>query len=187
MSQRSNEMQSRLIALCKKGDRKAQYEIYQKYSVAMFNTALRIVGNREEAEDMIQESFLDAFLKIESFRGDSTFGAWLKRIVVNKSINLVKKRKMTLVEIETAELNGNGIHTDPSPEAPAPSLSVESVLKAMEDLPDGYRIVFSLYCIEGYDHREISGILGISESGSKSQLNRAKKKLKEILNEKTYV
>lgn len=180
-------MHARLIDKCREGDRKAQYEIYQHYSKAMFNTALRIVGNHGEAEDVLQDAFLDAFLKIDSFRGTSTFGAWLKRIVVNKSINQVNKRKMTLVEIETAELNGNGHYEDSAPSPADLQLSVERVVQAMEQLPDGYRIVFSLYCLEGYDHKEIAEILAISESGSKSQLNRAKKKLKEILKEKIYV
>lgn len=187
MSQRSNHNHERLIDRCRAGDRQAQFEVYKQYSKAMLNTAQRIVGNLGEAEDVLQDAFLDAFIKIDLFRGESTFGAWLKKIVVNKSINVVNKRKMLLVDLENAEVNGFGSH-DSNPETGFPSnLTVEHVMRAMEALPDGYRIVFSLYSLEGYDHKEIGSILGISESGSKTQYLRAKKKLQDILTEKSYV
>lgn len=187
MAQRINDNQNGLIDRCRNGDRKAQFEVYQKYSKAMFNTALRIVNQIPEAEDVLQDAFLDAFTKIDLFRGESTFGAWLKRIVVNKSINVVNKRRMILVDLENVDLNGNGNHQDPTEEPAYGELSVDNVMNAMNSLPDGYRIVFSLYCLEGYDHKEIGEILGISESGSKSQYLRAKKKLQDILKEKTHV
>lgn len=187
MLQRSNDIHERLIDRCRAGDRQAQFEVYKQYSKAMLNTAQRIVGNLGEAEDVLQDAFLDAFTKIENFRGESTFGAWLKRIVVNKSINVVNRRKMQLVDMENADLNGYNTYDSNESKGTAPTLTVEEVMKAMENLPDGYRIVFSLYCLEGYDHKEIGEILGISESGSKTQYLRAKKKLQDILTEKTYV
>jgi RNA polymerase sigma-70 factor (ECF subfamily) len=187
MLQRSNDIHERLIDRCRAGDRQAQFDVYKQYSKAMLNTAQRIVGNIGEAEDVLQDAFLDAFTKIDLFRGESTFGAWLKRIVVNKSINMVNKRKMQLVDMENADLNGYGnSETQPELEKSMP-LTVENVMKALDNLPDGYRIVFSLYCLEGYDHKEIGAILGISESGSKTQYLRAKKKLQDILTEKSYV
>ncbi len=146
----------------------------------MFNVCFRITGNDFEAEDALQEGFISAFRNIHSFRGDSTFGAWLKRIVVNKAINELKKRK-------TERHNEDDQIDFPEEEDTADyreSLSVERVRDAIEALPDGYRTVLSLYLIEGYDHQEIAEILEITESTSKSQLNRAKKKLREMLSQK---
>jgi RNA polymerase sigma-70 factor (ECF subfamily) len=144
----------------------------------MYNICLRMTGQQEEAEDMLQESFTYAFSKLGSFRFESSFGAWLKRIVVNTCINHLKKRKVDLVYTDT--------HNDPVPDDENVDygeikFQVDSVMKAMEEMPQGYRVVFSLYLLEGYDHAEISEILGITESTSKSQFLRAKKKIKEIL------
>jgi RNA polymerase sigma-70 factor (ECF subfamily) len=141
-----------------------------------------MMNKREEAEDMLQESFTEAFLKLDTFRYESTFGAWLKRITVNKCNNAVKKRKAELVPVEKIpdyahdEDNGEEI----------PGLSVEKVQRAMQELPEGYRVVFSLYLLEGYDHGEISDILGITEATSKSQYSRAKQKMKEIILSQQY-
>ena len=132
----------------------------------------------EEAEDMLQESFSYAFSKLGSFRFESSFGAWLKRIVVNTCINHLKKRKVDLVYTEQ---NNDPIPDDDYVDYQEIRFRVEGVMKAMKQLPEGYRVVFSLYLLEGYDHKEISEILGISESTSKSQFLRAKHKIKEIL------
>ncbi len=161
-----------------KGDIRAQYQLYALYSRAMYNICYRMTGQQEEAEDMLQESFSYAFSKLSSFRFEASFGAWLKRIVVNTCINHLKKRKADLVYLET--------HDDPVPEEEDVdygeiTFRVESVKKALEKLPEGYRIVFSLYLLEGYDHKEIADILGITASTSKSQFLRAKKKIKEML------
>ncbi|MBB6461562.1 RNA polymerase sigma factor [Flammeovirga kamogawensis] len=167
-----------ILDKCKEGDRKAQFELYNQYSKAMYNICVRIVNNLEEAEDILQESFLSAFKNLHQFNGTSSFGAWLKRIVVNHSINHVKKRRLDLVEMEE-----NNISSIPEKEEKDIDLilNIDRIREAIQLLPDGYRIVFSLYLLEGYDHREISQILSISESASKSQYSRAKKKLKDIL------
>ena len=167
-----------MIESCMKGDVRAQYQLYSLYSKAMYNICLRMTNQQEEAEDMLQESFSYAFSKLGSFRFESSFGAWLKRIVVNTCINHLKKRRVDLVYTEQ--------HNDPIPEDDFVDYAdikfkVESVMQAMDKLPQGYRIVFSLYLLEGYDHSEISEILGITESTSKSQFLRAKQKIKEIL------
>jgi len=161
-----------------KGDVRAQYQLYSLYSKAMYNICLRMTGQQEEAEDMLQESFTYAFSKLGSFRFESSFGAWLKRIVVNTCINHLKKRKVDLVYTEQ---NNDPIPEDDYVDYQEIKFQVEGVMKAMERLPEGYRVVFSLYLLEGYDHKEISDILGISESTSKSQFLRAKQKIKEIL------
>jgi RNA polymerase sigma-70 factor (ECF subfamily) len=144
----------------------------------MYNIGYRIVNNEAEAEDVLQEAFISAFRNLRHYRGDSTFGAWLKRIVVNKAINQVKKRKLErFPEDERWDVK----EEEPIDESGGFRFSVANINSAMKMLPDGYRMVLSLYLLEGYDHGEIAGILGITESTSKSQFNRSKKKLKEIL------
>jgi RNA polymerase sigma-70 factor (ECF subfamily) len=144
----------------------------------MYNVGYRIVNSEEEAQDVLQESFISAFRNLNHYRGDATFGAWLKKIVVNKAINQVKKRKMErLPDDERWDVREEETR-DELEDFP---FTVEKVKNAMKRLPDGYRMVLSLYLLEGYDHGEIAGILGITESTSKSQFNRSKKKLKELL------
>jgi RNA polymerase sigma-70 factor (ECF subfamily) len=144
----------------------------------MFNVAYRITGNEDDAADVLQEAFISAFRSLDSYRGDATFGSWLKRIVVNKGINELKKRKHeSMPDDERFD-----VPMSDEEEVYRPGLTIESVKKAITELPDGYRSVVSLYFVEGYDHQEIAEIMGITESTSKSQLNRAKKRLKELLN-----
>ena len=169
----------RLIDECLEGNRRAQFRLYELYSKAMFNTAYRIMGNREDAEDMLQEAFTDCFRKIGSYRTESTFGAWLKTIVINRCISRLRKREAELVFID--DYSRHEMQQDEPQEMIWPDPSV--IARAVERLPDGYRVVFSLYLLEGYDHTEISQILGISESTSKTQYSRAKEKLKKILSE----
>jgi len=170
-------MHEELIARCKAGDRGAHYTLYRQYSRAMYNVGYRIVGDEDDAEDVLQEAFISAFRNIDSYRGDSTFGAWLKRIVVNKAINILNKRKFESIpeddRWDVAEEEASVEYGD--------ELTVERVKRAIVALPDGYRTVLSLYLLEGYDHQEIAEIMNISESTSKSQLNRAKAKLREAL------
>lgn len=144
----------------------------------MYNVGFRIVNNTEEAEDVLQDAFISAFNNLGSYRGDSTFGAWLKRIVINKAINYLNKRRPErMPEDERFDVKEEE-EVDVLEGFP---FTVEKVRAAIEALPDGYRSVLSLYLLEGYDHGEIAEILGITESTSKSQFNRAKKKLKELL------
>ncbi|MCB8994441.1 MAG: sigma-70 family RNA polymerase sigma factor [Bacteroidales bacterium] len=178
----SQEIHRDIIELSKSGNVKAQYELYSLYSRAMFGICMRMLNRREEAEDILQESFAEIFDKLDSFRFESGFGSWAKRIVVNKCINHIKKRgpaiqfnadlKDTADDSETIDYEGI-------------SFQVEKVKRAVSELPDGYRVIFSLFAIEGYDHEEISSILGISVSTSKTQYMRAKQKIREqILNMK---
>jgi RNA polymerase sigma-70 factor (ECF subfamily) len=167
-----------IIELSKTGNPKAQYQLYKLYSKAMFNICVRMLNSIEEAEDLLQESFTDAFMKLNSFRYESSFGAWLKRIVINKCINAINKKKVDLVfqdqpvepDTRDEEVDYRGIDMD-----------VQRIHHAVGKLPDGYRVIFSLYVLEGYDHGEISQIMNISESTSKSQYLRAKQKIKELL------
>jgi RNA polymerase sigma factor (sigma-70 family) len=168
-----------LVVECKQGSKKACYELYKLYSKAMLNVAFRIVGNIAEAEDVLQEAFVDAFSKLKDFRQDTTFGLWLKQIVVNRSINLLRKRKLDLVDLEGEQIeNIAGEEAENDDETQYQAARVKD---AMKDLPEGYRLVISLYLLEGYDHEEIGQILNISENTSRTQFLRAKRKLLEIL------
>ncbi len=132
----------------------------------------------DEAEDMLQESFIEAFRKLDSYRYESSFGAWLKRIVINKCINQMKKKRVDLVLQDEIP----GIYEEPVTfDDENLQLDVQKIHAAMEQLPEGYRVILSLYLFEGYDHVEISEIMNISVSTSKSQYMRAKSKLKDIL------
>jgi RNA polymerase sigma factor (sigma-70 family) len=174
-----------LVVECKQGSKKACYELYRLYSKAMLNVAFRIVGNVAEAEDVLQEAFLDAFNKLKDFRQDTTFGLWLKQIVVNRSINLLRKRRLELIELEGDHLEN--IPDEEAPDEDEMQYQVALVKEAMKQLPDGYRVVLSLYLLEGYDHEEIGQILSISENTSRTQFLRAKRKLMEILSRKGKV
>lgn len=167
-----------IIEQCKHGHSKAQYQLYKLYSKAMFNICYRMMNSREEAEDLLQESFSEAFQKLNYFRYESSFGAWLKRIVINKCINELRRKKTELVLTDKLY---SVDRPETEPDENSLKLSVNAVQKAIEKLSDGYRVVFSLYMLEGYDHSEIAQILNISESTSKSQYMRAKLKLKSIL------
>jgi RNA polymerase sigma-70 factor (ECF subfamily) len=165
-----------LLNGCKNGDQKAQFQIYKLYYKAMYNTSLRIVNDTMEAEDIMQESFLSAFEKIDTYSGTVSFGAWLKKIVVNRSLDSLNKRKAVFEDIDTHF----GIRDDSGEERESNEeidVKVEEVKEAIERLPDGYRVILSLYLLEGYDHDEIAEILSINSSTSRSQLSRAKQKL----------
>ncbi len=131
-----------------------------------------------EAEDALQDSFIEAFARIADFRGEATFGAWLKRIVVNKCINQLRKRKLVLLE----QIEDDAM-VDIETEIDEDDIKYEAnrVRTAIESLPTGYRLVISLYLLEGYDHAEIAQILNITESTAKSQFNRAKAKVRELI------
>ena len=165
-----------LIDGCKSGDQKAQFQIYKLYYKAMYNTSLRIVNDTMEAEDIMQESFLSAFEKIETYSGMVSFGAWLKKIVINRSLDALNKKKAIFEDIES-HIGLRDESSDDNAYERDVELKVEEVKNAIEKLPDGYRVILSLYLLEGYDHDEISEILSISSSTSRSQLSRAKQKL----------
>ena len=168
-----------MIDRCLRGDALAYKELYQRYSKAMFNTCLRLLNNVTEAEDVLQDSFIEAFKNLQNFEYRTSFGGWLKQICVNRSINQLKKRKLDLVDIEK---NGQYDWAEETTiDAKEISLKIEAVKKAIMQLPDGYRTVLSLYLLEGYDHEEIAGILNVAESTTRTQFIRAKQKLLQLL------
>ena len=168
-----------LIRGCRVNDRKAQYQVYKLYFKAMFNTALRIVNDSAQAEDIMQEAFLEAFRQIDTYRAESSFGSWLKKIVINKSIDEIRKAKDVIpideVDDVVPDMNEDENYIQ------VLSTRVDEIRKAIHALPDSYRIILSLYLLEGYDHEEISQILDISYNLSRTRYSRARKKLLEYI------
>ena len=167
-----------LIEQCLKGRLSAQRKLYNKYYQAMFNNILRIVGNVNDAEDALQETFLKVFRKLDTFNGDSTLGAWIKRIAINQALNVIRSRKPPWQELEDST---STISIPPASEKENLEPSIAKVHHAIKTLPEGCRVVFTLYLLEGYQHQEISDILNISISTSKSQYQRAKRLLQQEL------
>ena len=166
-----------LVIRCKKGDKTAQFAIYKQYYKAMFNTALRIVNDSFEAEDIMQDSFLSAFTKLDSFSREVTFGAWLKRIVINNSLTALKKNnriekvsleKITIKEVED-EIQDYSF------------LSSGEILNKVSQLKNNYKVAITLNLIEGYDYEEIAQIMDISYENSRTTVSRAKQKLRQLL------
>jgi RNA polymerase sigma factor (sigma-70 family) len=172
-----------LIDACKTGDREAQFKIYKLYYKAMYNTSLRIVNDTAEAEDIMQESFLGAFQRIGSYTGEGSFGSWVKRIVINNSVDAVRRNKEE-ISIEEQTLDFPDIVEESLEEEIR--LQAGEVRDAIAALPEDYRVIISLFLLEGYDHEEISQILGISNNLSRTRYVRAKQKVLEILKDKKY-
>ena len=171
-----------LLPMCQRGEQAAQLEVYNRYYKAMYNTSLRIVKDEAEAQDVMQEAFLNAFTKLDSFKGEATFGSWLKRIVVNKSLNSYQRSKRvdeTSIEdhLYKIEDDGQGVS-----EVDYESLKVQQVMLAMDKLKDNYRQSLSLHLIEGYDYEEMSEIMNVSYSNCRTMVSRAKESLRKILN-----
>ena len=164
------------------GKQSAQLEIYNRYYKAMYNTAFRIVKDSAEAEDVMQESFLSAFTKLHTFKGDVTFGAWLKRIVINNSIYHYKKqqknRTVDLDDVMYKVEDNDGVASDQNGYT---ELKAQKVMETMKSLKDNYRVSLTLHLIEGYDYEEISEIMNISYANCRTMISRAKQSLRKKL------
>lgn len=166
-----------LISECKKGSRKAQFMIYKQYYKAMYNTALRIVNDSFEAEDVMQESFLSAFTKLDTFSEKVTFGAWLKRIVINNSISALKKNnRYDIVSLEKVK-----IEEQEDEQQDYRLIPPKEILNKVNELKSNYKLAITLNLIEGYDYEEIAQIMDISYENSRTTVSRAKNKLKQLL------
>ena len=178
-----NKHINELLEACRRQEQPAQFEIYKLYYKAMFNTALRIMKDSFEAEDIMQESFLNAFTKLDSYKGEVAFGAWLKRIVINRSLTQIKKNsKFEEVKFEVVEntlededsvVGNDGVDYS--------EIKANGVLKTMELLKDNYRVALTLSLIEGYDNEEIALIMNISNENCRTTISRAKNKLRRLL------
>jgi len=171
-----------LVEQCKQQNTKAQMALYKQYCDGMFVVAQRYIKDMAAAEDAMQEAFIKAFSKLHQFKGDVTFGAWLKRIVVNTCLDVIKARKLDLYSINEEVL---GV-PDEDDWAASDETTVTEIHNAINHLKDPYRVVVQLFLLEGYDHQEISEILGISESVSRTNLYRGKQLLKEQLKHLQY-
>ena len=176
------DIHSQLIDECRNWSSKAQFEIYKLYYKAMYNTCLRLVKNPMEAEDVMQEAFLAAFRNIDSFRGEVSFGSWLKRIVVNRSLDVLKKKSL---DLEPLEEGRTIIDNDDDCDYEA-NYKVEQVKKAIALLPDSYRVLLTLHLFEGYDHEEIAQIMEMSNAAVRTGYSRARKRLQELLETKKF-
>ena len=169
-----SDIERTLVQGCIRNERIAQRDLYQKYCDAMFTIAYRIVNNRDDAHDALQDSFIQVFRDIGQYRFDSTLGAWIKTIVVRTSLRLLSKnRNLAFTDLEEAKSDEMILIPD--------TLNSEYLEKVILSLPDGYRAVFLLTEVEGYTHEETAKMLGISTGTSKSQLHHAKKMLKNRL------
>lgn len=171
-----------LVERCKQQDRKAQLSLYKQYCDGMFCVAMRFLNNSDDAEDVLQEAFIKAFQKIHQFKGDVTFGAWLKRIVINKCIDFLKIRKELYLEIQENTLQ----IVEDQDWTVEHQVSMEEVKNAMNKLPEKYQYVLQLYLLEGYDHEEIAQILGLTNTASRTRLLRGKGILRAILTQKQH-
>ncbi len=171
-----------LVEQCKVNDRNAQMQLYRKYCDGMFSVAMRFLRNEDDAEDVLQESFIKAFQRIDQYKGEVTFGAWLKRIVVNGCIDFLKSQKQRLVTLDETYMH---ISEEDQWEVKE-DIDLDEVKEAIAALPAKYSYVVQLYLVEGYDHSEIAEILTISETASRTRLLRGKAKLKDVLNEMNY-
>lgn len=169
---------SDILERCKKNDRRAQMQLYRKYSDGMYFVAFRFLKNAADAEEAMQEGFVKAFTKLHQYNGEVTFGAWLKRIVINRSIDMLKAKKLELTAINEQVLGTVDDQMDWSVED---GITLDQIKEAIEDLPERYRYAVMLFLIEGYDHQEISEILDITEVASRTLVHRGKKKLQEKL------
>ncbi len=169
---------AQLIEDCKKGKQAAYNQVYQQCARGVYNAIWRIVKNTEEAEDILQDTFISAFTSIHNYRGDASLYGWIKRIGINKSLNAIKKNKIEIVADEHILASSPA---EEEKEWAETKIEVGAIKEKLNQLPDGFRLVLTLYLFEEYTHKEIAEALGISESTSKTQYLRGKKKLKELL------
>ena len=170
--------EEQIIEGCASHERKAQKVLYEKYSHLLFGVCLRYAAGRAEAEDILQESFLKIFSRIRDYTGRGSFTGWMRKIVINTALthyhaNLKHRNNVGIEEYSISEAAASGFDED--------LFSSEELYKVLNDLPNGYRIVFNLYAVEGYKHKEIAEILGIDLNTSKSQYSRAKAAIREKL------
>lgn len=166
-----------LIIQSQKGDQSAMSSLYGLYATAMYNVCRRMMGDEEEAKDLLQESFVDAFQKLPNLREVNTFSSWIKRIVINNCINAIRKKR-----IDTTELEDNvDVCDQEDDDFEYNHFRANQIMEAIDCLPNGAKTVLNLYLFEGYDHKEIGQILGVTESASKAQYSKAKAKIRKIL------
>ena len=175
-------IQTYLISRSQAGDRKAQNELYKLYAAAMYNICRRMMGDDDEAKDVLQDTFIDAFMKIDTLKNPETFPAWIKRITINHCINTLNRKERMVMQ--AAEVEDNAVLEDVwSIDLDDRDIKIKKIMQALDRISAGCRTVFNLYLFEGYDHKEIGEILSITESASKAQYSKAKMKIRKQLEE----
>lgn len=174
--------ENELIKGCLKRDRSAQKHLYETYSSKMYGLCYRYVKDSMEAEDILVTAFTKIFEKIDQFKNEGSFEGWIRRIVVNEALTHLRRNRSMYLETDLEQAE-----REPDYDQLGDHLEVEDLLKMIEELPTGYRIVFNLYAIDGYSHKEIASQLGISENTSKSQLSRARTYLQKMLADQHWV
>ncbi|MCH5598066.1 RNA polymerase sigma factor [Niabella ginsengisoli] len=167
------------VELCREGDRKAYHQVYHRYAKGMLNSSMRVLNNLADAEDIVQESFIDAFNSLEKFTYRSSFEGWLRRIVINKSISLLRKRKIQWVDSETGNLESGDDHAFDEESFTA---DIEKIKKAIAQLPENYRVIFNLFVVDELKQEEIAALLKISHSNVRTIYHRARKKVIDAVN-----
>ena len=178
----TKQIQLHLIDKCKNNDSKAQMQLYDMYCNAMYNTACNMIKDDTIAQDVMQEAFIKAFKKIDTYNGKATFGSWLKRIVINQSLDWIKKQKLDTIELNEQYVT---LTEDESWDVNS-GISIKTIYNCIEQLPNRCKNMVKLYLLEGYDHQEVAQILQISEVASRSQLSRGKNRLKELLKQTNH-
>ena len=167
-----------LILKSQEGDRRAQNELFKLYANAMYNICRRMMGDEDDAKDVLQDSFIHAFTKIKASRNVDTFSAWIKRIVINHCLNALKKKSIVTTDLDNEH---DFVSIDDDKKNDVLKYETRQILKAIDQISEGCKTVLNLYLFEGYDHKEIAQILNISESASKAQYSKAKAKVRKIL------
>ena len=171
-------LEEELIRGCRRGDHHAQQRLFDLYSSRMYGVCFRYIKDTMQAEDVLVIAFTKVFERISQFKGEGSFEGWIRRITINEALTSLRKSRMMMVETNLERAD-----REPDYDCLSDHLEAEDLLKMIERLPPGYRIVFNLYAIDGYSHKEIAGQLGISENTSKSQLSRARSYLQKLLAE----
>jgi len=174
--------QEELIAMCKRGDPAAYTGLYDQHAAAVYSSILRLIEHTAEAEDVLQESFVAAFQSIEKYKNNGTFRAWVRRIAINKSIDLIRKRKLQFVELETDRI----VEDEETIDEAAFEYTMDAINDAIMALPDGYRTIFNLFAIENISHLEIAQMLGLEYTTVRTQYHRAKLKILNTLKQRGY-
>ena len=172
--------QPQLIKRCKNNERKAQYALYQKMAPKMLGVCRRYTKSLEDAEEVLSNGFVKVFKKINLFQSKGSFEGWVRKIMVNESINFIRTKKNLFVEMGES-------WQEPGQEDYNLNHDTQEIFEIIDELPLGYRTVFNLYAIEGYPHKQIAEMLGVSESTSKSQLSKARRLLQEKITEQRKV
>ncbi|GAB3428457.1 RNA polymerase sigma factor [Niabella aquatica] len=167
------------VELCREGNRQAYYNIYNRYARPMLNSSMRLLNNLADAEDMVQEAFTDAFNSLEKFTYKSSFEAWLRRIVINKSVNLLRKKKIKWVDAELTNINSS---TDQEVDEDDFKADIDKIKRAIANLPENYRVIFNLFVIDGLKQEEIAVLLNISHNNVRTIYHRARKKVIDAVN-----